>query len=96
MTNPRKNPAQHRKANAPKTGSRLVIHDELPSFGIFYSRTHIRRLIAKGLFPESVQVSPNRIAYWSDELEEWKEMLPRRDYRTACGCLSWYAAFVEP
>jgi predicted DNA-binding transcriptional regulator AlpA len=82
MTNPRKNPAQDRKANAHKTGRRLVTPEELPSFGISYSRTHIRRLIAKGLFPQSVQVSPNRIAYWSDELDEWKEALPRRDYRT--------------
>jgi prophage regulatory protein len=66
----------------PKHDRRLVTHPELKSLGITFSRMHIRRLVALGLFPQPVQISPNRIGWWSTELEEWKEALTRRDYRS--------------
>ncbi len=31
----------------------------------------------KGLFPEPVQVGPNKIGWYEDEVEEWLESRPR-------------------
>lgn len=40
--------------------------------GTQYSRVHLRRLIARGLFPRPVHLSPNRIAWRRSELRAWK------------------------
>lgn len=41
------------------------------------SGTTIWRLERKGLFPVRVQISPNRVGWYSDEVDEWLETRPR-------------------
>src|SRR5262249_24359019 len=44
----------------------------LPDHGVAYSRAHLRRLIAGGLFPRPVMLSPNRIAWRRSDVLAWK------------------------
>lgn len=39
-----------------------------------YSRQHIKRLEKDGKFPERVQLSPNRVGWIAEEIEEWIEV----------------------
>lgn len=41
------------------------------------SRTSVWRLERAGEFPSRVRLSPNRVAWRADELQEWVEGLPR-------------------
>lgn len=69
---------------APRTGLPRSADDEvfityyqLPEHGVpNYSRVHTRRLIARGLFPRPVMLSPNRIAWRLSDLEAWKASRP--------------------
>jgi len=55
----------------------FVVYQELPNFGVpRYSRVHLRRLIAKGLFPSPAMLSANRIAWRLSALESWKASRP--------------------
>ena len=36
-----------------------------------YSRTHVYRLIAAGLFPASVPLGPHRVAWVESEVQAW-------------------------
>jgi predicted DNA-binding transcriptional regulator AlpA len=61
---------------APKNlaAERFVLYSQFPEFGIpQYGRPHLRNLMRCGLFPASVQLSPNRVAWPLSELERWKE-----------------------
>ena len=44
--------------------------------GITYTREHINRLINRGEFPASVQLSANRIAWRLADIEAWKASRP--------------------
>lgn len=55
------------------------------------SRSTAWRLQRTGAFPEAVQISPGRIAWWESELAAWKRTrAPRRDTPAAApaGCRS--------
>ncbi len=55
----------------------FITYDQLPDYGIpKYSRVHIRRLMARGLFPLPVMLSPNRIAWRQSDLAAWKASRP--------------------
>jgi hypothetical protein len=55
----------------------FITYDQLPKYGVpNYSRVHTRRLIARGLFPRPVMLSPNRIAWRLSDLEAWKASRP--------------------
>jgi predicted DNA-binding transcriptional regulator AlpA len=56
----------------------FITYNQLPDYGIpQYSRVHIRRLMARGLFPRPVMLSPNRIAWRKSEVAAWKTSRPR-------------------
>lgn len=54
----------------------LVSFEELATFGIHYSRLHLRRLVKKGTFPAPVRPSEGRIAWRSCDIHEWLAKLP--------------------
>jgi hypothetical protein len=60
----------------PAKGEVFIPYDRLADHGIRYTRVHLRRLIARGLFPAPVMLSPNRLAWRLSDLEEWKGSRP--------------------
>jgi prophage regulatory protein len=57
---------------------RLLSYPELKSSkGISYTRQHLARMEKAGQFPRRVQVGPNRVAWWEDEVDEHNHNLPR-------------------
>src|SRR5690349_8419829 len=48
-----------------------------PDHDIPYTRKTISSLCKRGMFPQPVQLSPNRIAWVLDEILAWKESRPR-------------------
>ena len=56
----------------------FITYCQLPEHGVpNYSRVHTRRLIARGLFPRPVMLSPNRIAWRRSDLVAWKASRPK-------------------
>ena len=56
----------------------FITYHQLPDHGVpNYSRVHTRRLIARGLFPRPVMLSPNRIAWRKSDVTAWKASRPR-------------------
>jgi hypothetical protein len=49
----------------------FLTYDDLPSYGVKYTRVHLTRLMRKGLFPIAVRLSPNRIAWHQADIEKW-------------------------
>jgi predicted DNA-binding transcriptional regulator AlpA len=69
--------ARLRKHDAPPAEpaeiERFVTYPDLTQHGIpKYSRVHLRRLMARGLFPQACYLSPNRVAWRISELNAWK------------------------
>jgi predicted DNA-binding transcriptional regulator AlpA len=62
----------------------LLSREDLREFcGITYSRWHLQRLIARGLFPAPVALGPEasaRKAWRRDEIETWIKGLARFEY----------------
>ena len=54
----------------------FIPYGGLPAHGICFTRVHIRRLVARGLFPAPVMLSPNRVAWRSSEIAAWKASRP--------------------
>jgi hypothetical protein len=55
----------------------FITYDQLPEHGVpRYSRVHMRRLMAEGLFPRSMMLSPNRIAWRKSDVAAWKASRP--------------------
>jgi Prophage CP4-57 regulatory protein (AlpA) len=55
----------------------FITYNQLPDHGLpRYSRVHMRRLMARGLFPRPVMLSPNRIAWRKSDLAAWKASRP--------------------
>lgn len=53
---------------------KLVSKKELKSlFGVPYSFAHIARLEATGQFPKRIQLGACRVAWLSEEVQEWIE-----------------------
>ena len=60
---------------------KLVCYDDLEPRGIRFSRVHLRRLEARGLFPQHVTIGAgNFIAWFEDEIDDWLASRPRRRY----------------
>jgi predicted DNA-binding transcriptional regulator AlpA len=63
---------------------RLLRYKELgPEKGIWYSRTHIRRISDPDSewyqgFPRAVEAGPGRIGWWEHEIDAWLKTRPRR------------------
>jgi hypothetical protein len=54
-----------------------VGYDQLANFGIpRFTRVHLGRMMAAGLFPVAFQLSPNRIAWRLTEVQEWLASRP--------------------
>ena len=57
---------------------KLVSKKELKTIhGIPYSFAHIARLEKAGLFPKRLLLGACRVAWFDDEIEEWKSSRPR-------------------
>ena len=57
---------------------KLVSKKELKTVhGIPYSFAHIARLEKAGEFPKRIQLGACRVAWWEDEVEDWKASRPR-------------------
>jgi prophage regulatory protein len=56
---------------------RLLTWEDLRQRGHPYSRVHTARLEKAGLFPQRVQIGPNRIAWWQSEYEAHCAARPR-------------------
>jgi len=51
-------------------------HTELREFGIIYSRRHLQAMGDKGIFPPSHRLSPNRVAWRSDQINDYLRTRP--------------------
>ena len=61
---------------------RLLQISELKTVkGIPYTRPHLYKLMAQGLFPKPLKLGPNRIAFLDSEISQWIQ--ERADERTA-------------
>jgi predicted DNA-binding transcriptional regulator AlpA len=55
---------------------KLVCYDDLEPRGIRFSRVHLRRLEARGLFPQHVTIGAgNFIAWFEDEIDAYLDDL---------------------
>ena len=59
--------------NAVKSGRFLTIKDVINETSL--SRATIYRMIAKGQFPPSIQISAGRVSWREDAIESWKNQL---------------------
>jgi predicted DNA-binding transcriptional regulator AlpA len=58
------------------SGRKLVSYDDLEPRGIRFSRVHLRRLEARGLFPQHVTIGAgNFIAWFEDEVDQYLDRL---------------------
>lgn len=55
----------------PQIGKIVMNYEELRDLGISYSKEHLRRLEADGLFPTRVRLSVTRVAWLYDEVIAW-------------------------
>jgi prophage regulatory protein len=66
------------------TDQRVVVLEQLPSLGVYYSRVHLDRLEKAGRFPRHVQIGPGRIGWLQHEVEAWVAgFIGRRDAKPA-------------
>lgn len=59
---------------------RLLSWTQLKELGISFSREHLWRLEAAGKFPRRIYLSPQKVAWFEDEILEW---LAERDAERA-------------
>lgn len=57
--------------NASFTAPRLVSRRDLKSRGIDYSNVHLLRLEAEGKFPKRLYLSPARVAWVENEIDDY-------------------------
>lgn len=61
---------------------RIVTFPELLTrFGLTWTRVHVNRMIAAGLFPQKVHLSPGRVGWIESEIQAWIQ--ERADARPA-------------
>ena len=49
----------------------IITYNDLPAFGIKFTRVHINRLIAEGEFPAAIRLSKNRIGWSRQSIREF-------------------------
>lgn len=59
------------KNAAPAAASRLIDPSMLPEKGVRYCMNHLRRMWQRGDFPPPVRLSPRRIAWPEQTIDEW-------------------------
>jgi len=64
------------KNESQTTARRLMFFPEVEA-RVGFNRWQIARMEKAGRFPRRRQVSPNRVAWLSDEVEAWLENLPK-------------------
>jgi prophage regulatory protein len=52
---------------------RLINFKQLRAMGIAWSREHVWRLEAKNKFPRRIYLSPQKVAWFEDEVLQWLE-----------------------
>jgi predicted DNA-binding transcriptional regulator AlpA len=57
---------------------RLLRFEDLALKGISYGRDHLRYKCKAGEFPSPVQISPKRIAWREDDVDQWIASLVRQ------------------
>lgn len=60
-------------AESTKVRRRLLSYEQLKEMGIPWSREHIYRLETKRAFPRRLYLSPQRVAWFEDEILEFLE-----------------------
>jgi prophage regulatory protein len=61
---------------------RLLTYKDLKAIGISFSREHLWRLEAAGKFPRRIYLSPQKVAWFEDEILTWlAERAAERDVR---------------
>jgi prophage regulatory protein len=50
---------------------RLLTYKDLRAIGISFSREHLWRLEAAGKFPRRIYLSPQKVAWFEDEVLAW-------------------------
>ena len=50
---------------------RLLTFNELKALGLSFSREHLRRLEAARKFPRRIYLSPQKVAWFEDEILVW-------------------------
>jgi prophage regulatory protein len=58
-------------AAAEINGRRLVDYKYLKAMGISFSREHLWRLEAADKFPRRIYLSPQKVAWFEDEILDW-------------------------
>ena len=66
--------------DTPKTG-RVVLNGKTVEARTETSRVQRWRMIREGSFPAPVELSPNKLGWFEDEIDAWLESRPRRTYR---------------
>lgn len=64
-------------ANAAEPGDRLMLQDEV-SEATCLARTQIWRLRRQGEFPEPIELTSGKLAWWRSEVMAWLRSRPRR------------------
>jgi prophage regulatory protein len=62
------NPSKRRRSDVAK---RLMRYEDLPTKGIFYSKTQVWRLEKRGQFPRRVPIGPGRHGWVEDEIDQF-------------------------
>lgn len=57
--------------SSPPRSDRFLVYRDLAPRGVHYSRQHIGRLEAQGLFPRRVQITPARVGWLESEVDAW-------------------------
>jgi hypothetical protein len=74
-----------------------VSYVDLPNHGVpRYTRVHLGRMMAAGLFPPAYQLSPNRIGWLLSDLETWKQNRPLARVLAVKGAVSQIKAQAQP
>jgi hypothetical protein len=64
------------RAALPRGATVFTSYAELRDHGVSWTRVHLNRLVAEGLFPAPHRLSTHRIAWTLDALESWKLSRP--------------------
>jgi predicted DNA-binding transcriptional regulator AlpA len=63
-----------------KMARRLLRYEDLRLLGYWTNRMGVSRAVASG-FPQPVEIGPNSIGWWEDEVDEYDRDRRRRSYK---------------